>query len=184
MDWRHGPGSALIVLWLSLGVTAAAAEAPSKGWLLVASPSSDDPDLARTVVLLLRSDAQGAIGLIVNQPTPVPVTTLFARARSMMIYKGGPLRMGVNGLVREKSRAPARSLVFGDVYLVSSKPDLEALASKALPDGSLRVYVGLCGWTAGQLAGELQRGVWSLHSPSATVVFDPRPESVWSRLTH
>lgn len=178
-------GSLIAVLLLR----AVSAQSPSAGWLLVAAPASNDPELARTVVLLLRSDANGAVGLIVNEPSPVPVSTLFpraasARAKSMPIYKGGPLRMGINGLVRGKSAGPDRSLVFGDVYLVSNKLDLEALVSQSPPDLSLRVYVGLCGWTPGQLKGELQRGVWSPHRPSAAVVFDPRPESVWQKLTH
>jgi putative transcriptional regulator len=166
----------LIAVWLALPLLAAAAGVPPKGSLLIASPSSHDPELAHAIVLLLRSDSQGALGLVLNAPTPVPVTTLFphARAQSMVVYKGGPLRMGINGLVREKSPAPGRSLVFGDVYLVSSKPDLETLLSQSRPDFPVRVYVGLCGWSAGQLASEIQRGVWSVHSPSTAAVFAPR----------
>jgi putative transcriptional regulator len=180
MGGRRGLCGGLIAVLLSLPL--AAADGAFKGSLLVASRSNSDPELAGTVVLLLRSDAQGAIGIVVNQPTGVSVSTIFPRAGQMPVYKGGPLRMGINGLVRENAPTAGRSLVFGDVYLVSNKPDLDALVSgsPALP---LRVYVGLCGWTAGQLAGELRRGVWSIHNPSAAIVFNPRPESIWRSLT-
>ena len=170
----------MIAVLLSLPV--AAADGASKGSLLVAARSNSDLELAGSVVLLLRADAQGAIGIIVNQPTAVSVSTIFPRARQMPVYKGGPLRMGINGLVREKAPGAGRSLVFGDVYLVSNKADIEALVSGS-PDLPLRIYVGLCGWTTGQLAGELQRGVWSLQHPSAAIVFNPRPASIWRSLT-
>lgn len=170
----------LTLLLLFLALTGSAAQEPARGSLLVASPASTDPDFDRSVVLLLRSDAQGSVGLIVNQPSPVPVGTLFSSARTGVIYKGGPLRMGINCLVRQKGAG--RSLVFGDVYLISGKPEIEALASHSRPDLPLRIYVGLCGWTAGQLQGELRRGVWSLHTPDAGIVFDPLPQSVWLKL--
>jgi putative AlgH/UPF0301 family transcriptional regulator len=89
----------------------------------------------------------------------------------MVLYKGGPLRMGINGLVRETRPVAGESRVFGDVYLISSKPDLEARLLKSPPGFPLRVYVGLCGWTAGQLADEIRRGVWSVRSASAAIVF-------------
>ena len=115
--------------------------------------------------------------MIVNQPSPVPVSTIFPKAKPMMIFKGGPLRMGINALIRQKG--PGRSLVFGDVYLVSEKAEIQSLVSSGLP---MRVYVGLCGWTAGQLAGEIERGVWSVRQASADVVFAGQPQSVWLKL--
>jgi putative transcriptional regulator len=171
LDVRHAA-----IIWLFL-LAQALAESPTRGSLLVASPSSTDPDLARAVVLLLRTDSQGAVGLIVNQPSPVPVSTIFPKAKAMMIFKGGPLRMGINALIRQKG--PGRSLVFGDVYLVSEKAEIESLVSSGLP---LRVYVGLCGWTTGQLAAEIERGVWSVHQASADIVLAGQPQSVWLKL--
>ncbi len=164
------------LIWLFF-LAQALAQSPARGSLLVASPSSTDPDLERTVVLLLRTDSQGAIGLIVNQPSPVPVSAVFPKAKPLMIFKGGPLRMGLNALIRQKG--PGRSLVFGDVYLVSEKAEIQSLVSSGLP---IRVYVGLCGWTAGQLAGEIERGVRSVHPATVDIVFAGQPQSVWLKL--
>ena len=46
------------IIWVFLSAQALA-QSPARGSLLVASPASTDPDLARTVVLLLRTDSQG-----------------------------------------------------------------------------------------------------------------------------
>jgi Uncharacterized ACR, COG1678 len=44
------------------------------GKLLVASRSLGDPDLAGTVILLVRYDEKGALGLILNRRTDVPLS--------------------------------------------------------------------------------------------------------------
>ena len=43
------------------------------GRLLVAEPMLGDPNFDRTVVLVLQHDADGALGLVLNRPTDVPV---------------------------------------------------------------------------------------------------------------
>jgi putative transcriptional regulator len=160
---------------------------PAAGRFLVASTDSRDPDFAATVILVLRSDANGAVGLIVNQPTKVTVADLFPRldpkqAGTIPIYKGGPVRLGINALLRRKAPSPGASGVFSEVELIAQRPLLEKAIADGTPAATLRVYVGSCGWTAGQLLDEIRRGVWSVTSASAAVIFDGRPETLWSRL--
>src|SRR5688572_13493784 len=44
------------------------------GMLLVATPELVDPNFSDTVVLLLDVDEQGALGVVLNRPTPVAVS--------------------------------------------------------------------------------------------------------------
>ena len=46
---------------------------PAVGDLLVATPILLDPNFERTVVLLLDIDENGALGVVLNRPSPVPV---------------------------------------------------------------------------------------------------------------
>jgi len=160
---------------------------PEAGKFLIAAPSSNDPDFARTVILVLHSDRQGIIGLIVNQRTSVPLSGILPNMKSgggalNPVYKGGPLRMGVNGLLRSRTKPPSASAVFGQIYLISDKSSIVRLA-EGTPATSLRVYVGLCGWSpAGQLVDEIRRGIWIIGNADDQTVFDGHPESVWSRL--
>jgi hypothetical protein len=55
------------------------------GKLLVASRSLGDPDFARTVVLLVRYDENGALGLILNRRTDVPISKLRKTAPTQSI---------------------------------------------------------------------------------------------------
>jgi len=44
-----------------------------KGKLLLAVPAMEDPNFARSVVLIIKHDDEGAFGLVLNQPTGVDV---------------------------------------------------------------------------------------------------------------
>ena len=48
------------------------------GMLLLASPELLDPNFADTVVLLLDADEEGAMGVVLNRPSPVPVVSVLA----------------------------------------------------------------------------------------------------------
>ena len=48
------------------------------GMLLVATPQLLDPNFADTVVLLLDVDDNGALGVVLNRPTGVPVAEVLA----------------------------------------------------------------------------------------------------------
>ena len=49
----------------------------SVGKILVASPELRDPNFLETVVLLVDFSSQGAVGLILNRQTDVPVSRVF-----------------------------------------------------------------------------------------------------------
>src|ERR1700733_10684002 len=65
------------------------------GKLLVASRSLGDPDFAETVVLLVHYDEKGALGLILNRRTHIPLSRVLdleaAKDRSDPVYLGGPV---------------------------------------------------------------------------------------------
>src|SRR5258708_19758069 len=67
------------------------------GKFLVASRGLGDPNFAGTVVLLLKFDEEeGALGIIVNRRTDVPLSRVFeniktAKDRTDAVYIGGPV---------------------------------------------------------------------------------------------
>jgi putative transcriptional regulator len=138
------------------------------GTLLMATAKSNDPDLARSVVLLIQSDRESAIGLILNRPTSLPVTEVLpdAKGYSPTVYAGGPVAIGVRGLVRTKS-VPYFSVI-------SSRPELIKLISSGARSDSFRIYAGYVGWTAQQLHSEVARGLWKTMPPDVTMVFGGR----------
>jgi putative transcriptional regulator len=104
------------------------------------------------------------------------------------IYLGGPVELqDVMALVKSPKKPDDSSSVLSEVYLLSSKTALEKGLAASAGAGDLRVYLGYCGWEAGQLENEVRQGGWWIFAadrgfPNSGVVFDPNPETLWARL--
>ena len=171
--WRRDSGRLLVVILLG---ALAQAEELAVGELLIASRKSADPDLAKTVVLLVHYDEQGAIGLVVNRPSEVPLSEVFPalKAAAAPVYKGGPIAIGIRALLRSRSKPGQAVHVFGDVSTISNKRLLDELVAAGTPSSSFRVYAGYTGWSVRQLKNEVALGLWTVLPGDAGVVFDPR----------
>ncbi len=183
--------------WLGIAVVLAAAlnasaqstrvEDLAIGKLLVAPRDSPDPIFAKTVILLVQHDDNGALGLIVNRRMKLPISRALGQWKSAKddsdpVYMGGPVELdGVMALLRS-AKAGDATHVFGDVYFAGSRKTMEnALASGAGPH-DFRIYLGYCGWGAGQLEHEVDVGAWYIFKANSALVFDSDPGSLWSRL--
>jgi putative AlgH/UPF0301 family transcriptional regulator len=156
------------------------------GKLLVASRELPDPNFAKTVILLVQYDGDGVVGLILNRRSKVPISRMLgevagAKSRTDPIYAGGPVgRTEVLALARRSSGDAKR--VFGDVFLVSSREDIEKTFATATDADAIHVYLGYSGWTQPQLDNELDLGAWYIFPGNAKAVFDSDPDSLWDRL--
>src|SRR5690242_2832750 len=66
------------------------------GDLLVATPTLLDPNFERTVVLMLDVNEEGALGVVLNRPTTVPVDEILPDWSSLIqspdvLFSGGPV---------------------------------------------------------------------------------------------
>ncbi|MBI1788421.1 MAG: YqgE/AlgH family protein [Acidobacteria bacterium] len=158
------------------------------GKFLVASRDLTDPNFAETVVLLVNYDENGAMGLIVNRRTRVPLSRVFdelkeAKGRADPVHVGGPVsRTGVLALLRSRTKPEEARSVFADVYMISTKTLLEQTLAAGAESSAFRVYLGYSGWGPGQLENEVELGGWHIFRGEAATVFDPDPDAVWPRL--
>lgn len=140
------------------------------GMLLVATPDLLDPNFADTVVLMLEVDGEGALGVVLNRPSPVPVADVLdpwadTCAEPEVLFRGGPVSTeGALGLalLRDPADAPVgfRPLddaLGGRVGLVDLDTPVE-LVSASL--AGLRIFAGYAGWGAEQLETEIEEGSW------------------------
>jgi putative transcriptional regulator len=169
----------------------APAQAPElgAGTFLVASRDLGDPNFSETVILLLRYDEeQGAMGLIVNRRTDLPLSRVFedvksAKGRKDLAYMGGPVEPGdVLALLKSSAKLENADRVFGSVYLISEKDLLEKMLADKAEAGVFHVFLGYAGWGPGQLEHEVDLGAWHILPADAASVFDADPDSVWPRL--
>jgi putative transcriptional regulator len=157
------------------------------GKLLVASRGLGDPDFAGTVVLLVHYDEKGALGLILNRRTDIPLSRVLdleaAKDRSDPIYLGGPVGpSAVFALFASSAKMEKAENIFGGVYLISDKALFEQTISARPDAGVFHVYLGYAGWAQDQLRNEVQLGAWFVLPADATTVFNADPDSLWLQM--
>lgn len=158
------------------------------GKLLVASRGLGDPHFAETVVLLVQYDAQGAVGLILNRRTNVPLSRVLkelkaAKDRSDPVYLGGPVELStVSALLKSPSRIEGAEPLFGSLYRISEKKLFEKTISTRPDPAVFRAYLGYAGWTNEQLQREVALGAWFIFPANARAVFDSDPDSLWPQM--
>ncbi|HXZ41490.1 MAG TPA: YqgE/AlgH family protein [Terriglobales bacterium] len=158
------------------------------GKLLVASRGLADPNFAQTVILLVRYDAQGVVGLVVNRRTHVPLSRVLddlkaAKGRSDPIYLGGPVDTRVTfALFHSPARIEGAEQIFSGVYLISARTLFEQTISTRPDPRVFHVYLGYAGWNSDQLRKEVELGAWFIFPADAGTVFNSDPDSLWSEM--
>jgi putative transcriptional regulator len=187
-------------LWLAAAVLAAPPISPGTrlpiisvagaggGYFLVATEDMEGPVFRHTVVLLIFADEGGALGLVVNRPTPHTLREAVPGLQEgegvdPLIYDGGPVDP-VTLHVLFRSDAPPRESqhVFEDVYYSRSEPLILGMVQAGVPSSTMRLFAGYAGWAPGQLEMELERGGWHLVQADPQALFDDNPEELWRRL--
>jgi putative transcriptional regulator len=181
--------------WILLFVCACTLAAQSKrpedlavGKILVTPREAPDPLFAQAVIVLVEYSKTGALGLMVNKRTAVPISRALqgvsgAAKHSDPVFVGGPVQLDtVFALARAPVKPEGATEVFGKISFVSNKAAMErALKGSSDPKG-LRVYAGYCGWGPRQLESEMRLGGWYIFDRSEDLTFDPEPGTLWSRL--
>ena len=188
---RHARFAWLAVAVLGYGTaTPAAAQSPTTGSLLVASPEMSDPMFARAVVLVLRHDEQGTIGVVLNRPTNLVPATIFPELENGIgnyaghLFRGGPiaptrLLYVVRGLAAATVNGPE---VLDKVFLSIDDASLADMTRLADGTNDLRLYAGHVAWVPGQLQAEINAGGWEVLPGTPELVFHTDPGSLWTEL--
>jgi len=158
------------------------------GKLLVVPRQSPDPSFAESVILLVHYAEDGTVGLMLNRQTTLPVSRVLpdlkgSNNNAQTVYAGGPVQLeAVQALLKLPAGPHDATHLFGNLYLVSKKAELEKALVAGKDSKELRIYLGYCGWTRGQLENEVTRGAWYIFDASEGLVFDPNPSTLWSRM--
>src|SRR5262249_6853575 len=148
------------------------------GKLLVASRELADPNFAQMVVLLVRCDAQGVVGLILNRRTDIPLSRVLeslkaAKDRSDLVYLGGPLEIpALFALFQSSNKIEGAERIFGGVYLISRKTLFEQTISTRPDPAFFHVYLGYAGWSDEQLRKEVELGAWFIFPADVDTIFN------------
>jgi putative transcriptional regulator len=162
------------------------------GDLLVATPALLDPNFERTVVLILDLDENGALGVVLNRPSDVPVREILpdwtdVTGNPDVLFQGGPVST-------DSALAVGASMTYGtdpnvepvgfrrlydDVGIVDLDTPTEIVAPALT---GMRIFAGYAGWGDEQLQAEIEEGSWYVVPSTAADLFGADPLGLWRRV--
>jgi putative transcriptional regulator len=150
------------------------------GKLLVARAALRDGFFGRSVILLLRHDADGAFGLVLNRPAQ-------AKELPFPVYVGGPCKMdgllmihGCKDWLPEDDESDME--VCPGVYLGTPEQFEKATQEGEDASDKFRVFAGYAGWAPKQLEAEMLEDAWIVLPGSGAIIFDTPVSDLWETL--
>jgi len=159
-----------------------------RAFLLVAVPGMLDPNFSETVVLAVRADDGGPLGLILNRPSTVELRLLYPdrtelAGRRDVVFLGGPIEPdALLFAFRSQTRPPRGLLVEDDLYISGFSEVLDQLLKHPENASQQRFFTGFSGWAAGQLEDEIAQGGWYVLAFDSKTVFDMNPLTLYDEM--
>lgn len=141
-----------------------------QGKLIEATSLLDDSVFEKAVVLITEHNSNGASGFVINKPFPRKLNELeeFSHEAAIDLYAGGPVATeylffmhSVPDLITGGKAITDHLFLAGDF-----KKAVELLTNGKLSPTQVKIFIGYCGWDAGELENEIEEGSWNVKSGS------------------
>ncbi|HEX5321406.1 MAG TPA: YqgE/AlgH family protein [Stellaceae bacterium] len=168
---------------------------PPAGDLLIASAHIADPRFFHTVILVLKHDATGAFGIVINRPLEEKsIASLLAAAKdakpghrgddsgvdgNIRVFAGGPVQRALGFVVHTPDYKRDATITAGPI--VSMTPTTEALRDIGHHKGPAKYFfaLGYAGWGPGQLEAEIEHHDWFSTPADEALIFDDDRGDLW-----
>ena len=156
-----------------------------KPTLLLSMPQMQDPNFARTVVLLCDYLPDGAFGIVLNRPTDMPASTMvkldppIESGNDLPLCIGGPVQPERGWILVGEPPAESDFRTIVDGLYLSTSPVVLRRVLQSHPPPRARVLAGYAGWGPGQLDEELAQSAWLMADVEVDLVFDVETSLMW-----
>ena len=156
---------------------------------LIAMPTLDDPYFSRSLTYICEHNDEGAMGLVLNQPSTMNLKQLLEQTdktltvsddkAEQIILAGGPVSQERGFVLHTEQPGWGSSLTLAPGIMVTTSRDiLTAIGSNQGPDEAL-IALGYAGWTAGQLEQEMQENAWLTIEADEEILFNTPIHKKW-----
>ncbi len=150
-------------------------------------PQLQDPNFERSVVLLCEHGADGALGLVVNKPTPLSLGQIYEGQEiegeggdDEPIHRGGPVQPEMGFVLYEGREYEGSVPVVGALRLGTSLEILKDIAAECGPRRFL-FFLGYAGWAPDQMEQEIGRNDWLVVPADPELLFQVPADERWER---
>lgn len=160
------------------------------GKLLIAMPGMGDPRFESSVILICAHSADGAMGLIVNKPTPeLSFAGLLEQlgiahddsAPAIRVHFGGPVERGRGFVLHSPDyQADGVTMDIGGAYGMTATQDVLTALGRGEGPRSALLALGYAGWGPGQLEQEIARNDWLTGDAADDLIFADEDAGKWA----
>jgi putative transcriptional regulator len=128
--------------------------------LLLSMPQLQDPNFARTVILLCDYVPEGAFGLVLNRPTDMAASAMVRLdppvdyGNDLRLHVGGPVEPERGWILLAEPPDDVEFRTIQDGLYLSTSPALLRRVLESRPAPRARVLAGYAGWGPGQAEEE------------------------------
>jgi putative transcriptional regulator len=119
-----------------------------------------------TSILLVKHNQNGSIGFVTNKPLHKSLHELieFNQSKPFPLMNGGPVdREHLFVLHKRPDLISGCEQITNDFYLGGNMEQvIEAINTKDANIQEIQLFIGYCGWDAGELEAEIEEGTWML----------------------
>ena len=156
---------------------------------LIAMPNMVDLNFNRAVIYVCAYNAEGAMGIVVNQPIidislgevllQMNIHVKSQQVSGLPVLLGGPVQPERGFIIHRPLNKWQSTLITGsDIGVTSSQDILHAIANDEGPNDSV-VILGYAGWAPGQLEQEITNNIWLTTPATPEILFDVPFEERW-----
>lgn len=154
------------------------------GTLLLSDPFLQDPNFARSVVLLCEHNEEGAVGFVVSKLSSWKMEDLLPEEfaeRPFPVYEGGPVQPETIHFIHriphliEDGVEILPGLFWGENFEVLT----QGIHDKIILPNDVRIFSGYSGWSEGQLEEEIKEKSWISRPATMDLVFKEPIEQIW-----
>jgi putative transcriptional regulator len=153
--------------------------------LLLSMPQLQDPNFARSVVLLCDYVPDGAFGLVLNRPTDMAASEMVkleppvVGGNTLPLCIGGPVEPERGWILLAEPPDDSDYRTIREGLYLSTSPALLRRVLSTYPAPRARVLSGYAGWGPGQLDQELAQSAWLMGDVDLDLVFDVEASRMW-----
>lgn len=149
------------------------------GKILISTAAMDDPLFRETAVFITEHNKNGATGFIINKLFELPLNALteFSKSPAFPLYNGGPVdQEHLFFIHRRPDLIPGGILINEDIFFSGDfKTAITHINNHKLTQADIKIFIGYCGWNAGEPETEIAEGSWRIKESSSQIVFSGDP---------
>lgn len=136
------------------------------GIFIGSTPELDGSIFEKTVIYISEYNEKGAMGFVTNQPFTRGLNELeeFKQGKAFPLYLGGPMdREHLYFVHRRPDLVSGGTAVDGQVVMGGDfATAVQLINNNTLTESDLKIFIGYCGWDAGELEAEIAEGSWNI----------------------